>query len=86
MKEKILELRNLGFSYNEIAEKLNCSKGTISYHCSKLETNDERIKNNLKIKNKKQEKTSSFLLETDKTDEVIFSSAVISSSGIHLVK
>lgn len=71
MKKKILELRNLGFSYNEIAKKLNCSKGNISYHCSKLETNDEKIKNNLKIKNKKQEKTSSFLLETDKIDEVI---------------
>ena len=71
MKKKILELRNLGFSYNEIAKKLNCSKGTISYHCSKLETNDKKIKNNLKIKNKKQEKTSSFLLETDKINEVI---------------
>lgn len=71
MKEKILELRKLGFSYNEIVEKLNCSKSTISYHCSKLETNGEKIKNNLKIKNKKQEKTSSFLLETDKINEVI---------------
>jgi len=71
MKEKILELRKLGFSYSEIAEKLNCSKSTISYHCSKLETNDEKIKNNLKIKNKKQEKTNSFLLQTDKIDEVI---------------
>lgn len=71
MKEKILELRKLGFSYNEISKKLNCSKSTISYHCSKIEANDEKIKNNLKLKNKKQEKTDSFLLQTDKIDEVI---------------
>lgn len=71
MKEKILELRKLGFSYNEISKKLNCSKSTISYHCSKIETNDEKIKNNVKLKNKKQEKTDSFLLQTDKIDEVI---------------
>lgn len=71
MKEKILELRKLGLSYNEIAKKLNCSKSIISYHCSKLKTNDDKIKNNLKIKNKKQQKIESFLLDTDKIDEVI---------------
>jgi DNA invertase Pin-like site-specific DNA recombinase len=71
MKSQILELRKLGFSYNEISKKLNCSKSTISYHCSKLETNDEKIKNNVKLKNKKQEKKDSFLLETDKIDVVI---------------
>ena len=71
MKNEILELRKLGFSYNEIAKKLNCSKSTISYHCSKIENNDEKIKNNLIIKNKRQENKDSFLLETDKIDEVI---------------
>ena len=71
MKEKILELRKLGFSYNEIAKKLNCSISTISYHCSKIENNDDKIKNNLKIKNKRQEKNDSFLLETDKIAQVI---------------
>jgi len=71
MKEEILELRKLGFSYNEIAKKLNCSKSTISYHCSKIEDNDEKIKSNLNIKNKRQEKNDSFLLQTDKIDEVI---------------
>jgi IS30 family transposase len=40
MKNKIIELRKLGFSYNEISEKLNCSKSTISYHCNKYELND----------------------------------------------
>jgi len=31
-KQKILELRELGFSYNKISEIVGCSKGTISYH------------------------------------------------------
>lgn len=33
VKDKILELRQLGYSYLEIQKKLKCSKGTISYHC-----------------------------------------------------
>src|SRR5574343_70591 len=32
-KEKILELRSQGKTYNEIAKILNCSKSIISYHC-----------------------------------------------------
>jgi DNA invertase Pin-like site-specific DNA recombinase len=72
MKDKILELRKLGFSYNEISKRLNCSKSTISYHCSKIENNVEKIKVNTNIKNKKQEKKEkSFLLETEKADLVI---------------
>ena len=35
LKEKILELRDEGKSYNEIKKILGCSKGTISYHCGK---------------------------------------------------
>ena len=31
-RDKILSLRELGFSYNEIAEKLNCAKSTVHYH------------------------------------------------------
>ena len=34
MKEKILDLRNEGKSYNEISTILGCSKGVISYHCN----------------------------------------------------
>lgn len=33
MKEKILKLREEGKTYKEIKEELNCSKGTIAYHC-----------------------------------------------------
>src|ERR1035437_3416711 len=71
MKDKILELRKNGLSYNEISKRLGCSKGTISYHCSNLENNDIKIKSNLEIKNKKQTKEKSFLLETSKIVEVI---------------
>lgn len=63
MKDKIIQLRTMGLSYNKISEILGCSKSTISYHCKKLnlekpisEIDDEMIKNiqkdsiNLKIK------------------------------------
>jgi len=33
MKEEILKLRSEGKSYDEIKKILNCSKGTIAYHC-----------------------------------------------------
>ena len=46
MKEKIIELRSQGLSYNEISKLLNCSKGTISYHCSKLISNKKIKKDN----------------------------------------
>lgn len=32
IKEQIFELRNKGYSYSQIKEALNCSKGTIAYH------------------------------------------------------
>jgi 5-methylcytosine-specific restriction endonuclease McrA len=34
LREQILELHNNGKSYNAIANDLNCSKGTVSYHCN----------------------------------------------------
>ena len=33
VRDQILELRKLGYSYPEIQKQLKCSKGTISYHC-----------------------------------------------------
>ena len=35
LKDKILSLHKKGQSYREIQKKLQCSKGLISYHCSK---------------------------------------------------
>lgn len=40
LKEKIINLRKNGKSYNEIVEELNCSKSTVSYHCRKEMLND----------------------------------------------
>jgi DNA-binding CsgD family transcriptional regulator len=34
LKEEILILRKNGKNYNEICEILNCSKGTVAYHCN----------------------------------------------------
>lgn len=33
LKEPILNLRKLGYSYKEISEKLQCNKSTVSYYC-----------------------------------------------------
>ena len=71
MKEKIIELRKNGLSYNEISKRLNCSKSTVSYHCSKLVNNEEKIKDNVNIKNTKQKIDKSFLMEDVDIDIVI---------------
>jgi len=49
MKEKILELRKKGYSYNEIVEELKCAKSTVSYHLSKLEESKFRPKNEKEV-------------------------------------
>lgn len=43
-KKDILRLRKKGLSYRTIAKKLGCSKGTISYHCGKNQTEKKRVK------------------------------------------
>ena len=47
LKEKILLLRTEGKTYKDISSMLNCSKGTVSFHCSKLEENNSIIQNNI---------------------------------------
>jgi hypothetical protein len=44
LKENILKLRKEGFNYDEIKQQLNCSKGTISYHCEKNGMGGEFLK------------------------------------------
>lgn len=39
-KEKILQLRKDGKSYNEIVKLLNISKGVVSYHCKSMGINE----------------------------------------------
>lgn len=50
MKEKILELRKNGYSYNQIVEELKCAKSTVSYYCSNLEVSKYRSKTEDDIK------------------------------------
>ncbi len=40
LKLKIIKLRKEGLTYDEIGEKLKCSKGVISYHCRKSNLDD----------------------------------------------
>lgn len=44
VKQQILELRKLGYSYDKISKLLNCSKGTISYHCGDGQKNKTKIR------------------------------------------
>ncbi len=55
MKDKIIELRKAGLSFNQIVKELGCSKSTISYHCKNEGLSDigieklKRIKRGTKI-------------------------------------
>lgn len=64
---KILELRNQGFSYNAIQSKLQCSKGTISYHLGygQKDKNLNRTRKSRK-KHPYQYKLNNFLEKTKK--------------------
>jgi 5-methylcytosine-specific restriction endonuclease McrA len=50
MKEQILELRKQGLTYNQICNKVGCSKATVSYHCGEgqKEKNRKRTQNRRK--------------------------------------
>lgn len=69
LKEKIIYLRKKEYTYNQIIEELGCSKSTISYHCKELD--NSITDKNVKIKNKKQEKDRSFLIENIDIDLII---------------
>ena len=70
LKEKIIELRLKGYSYSEIKDELGCAKSSISYHCKNIDDMSIKIKNTI-IKNKKQEKNKSFLIEDIDISNVI---------------
>ena len=44
IKDDILRLRDEGFSYREIADKLQCSKSTINFHCKRHDKTDTGMK------------------------------------------
>ncbi|NBX98082.1 hypothetical protein EBQ81_04430 [bacterium] len=68
VKQQILELRKLGYSYDKIADKLNCSKGTISYHCGDGQKNKTRLRQikNRHFKNPLYNKIHTFLYKPKK--------------------
>jgi len=85
LKNKIIELNSKGFSYNQIQKKLNCSKGTISYHCgfgqkekSRIRVKKYRSQNKNILKNKvdsfnyrKNKKGNDLQYKDKKTKEIL---------------
>ena len=47
LKEKITNLRRQGKTYKEIHQELNCSRGTISHHCSKMRNHKNTVQKNI---------------------------------------
>lgn len=50
MKDKIIELRNKGFTYSQICKTLGCSKGTVAYWCNTT----TKYKNKIKCSDRKK--------------------------------
>jgi DNA-binding CsgD family transcriptional regulator len=50
-RDKVIELRKKGKTYNEISEELNISKSTIGYHCKRWNLNEIGL-GNKKLDNK----------------------------------
>jgi transposase len=44
LKNKVLALRTQGKSYREIQKELNCSRGTVNYHCKENDLTDIGMK------------------------------------------
>jgi DNA-binding CsgD family transcriptional regulator len=61
LKEKIFDLRGQGYSYNEITDKLKCSKSSVAYHCGKLGIANIGLQKN-KLLNKEIEKVKEFYI------------------------
>lgn len=79
-KEKILELRAKGFTYNQIKEELGCSKGTIAYHCG----------NNVKYKsyqrNLKNKRKNAKPLEITRIDYIKSAYGITGEEYFNLIK
>ena len=68
-KDKILELRSEGKSYNEIQDILGCSKSVISYHCGEDKTEKKRVlKRNKTEAHKLSRKVSAFKCRIARTN------------------
>ena len=72
LKEKIISLRMKGTSYRKIAKKLNCSRGTVSLHCSKLEGNKTIEKHNRKMLAFHQNESLNFSEKTIRIIKILY--------------
>jgi len=45
LESEIIDFRKKGLSYRQIETALNCSKGSVSYHCKKNDIVDTGMKN-----------------------------------------
>ena len=75
LKSKIIFLRLKGLTYSEIRNKLQCSKGVISYHCSNIPNNDDIKQKNIdKIDHSLKKEISSWDEKTKHLISILFSS------------
>ncbi len=77
IKNDIIKLRKEGKNYNDISKILNCSKGTISYHCKNIENNNDLSYLNKQRKNINQIKKCDIIdfgniPDDEKIKDVIF--------------
>jgi CRISPR/Cas system Type II protein with McrA/HNH and RuvC-like nuclease domain len=71
LKPQIIELREQGLSYNQIVDKLGCSKSTVSFHLGKGQKEKNRKRNaRFKKANPLSVKYSQFILETKAGNKV----------------
>ena len=78
-KNEIIKLRKDGLSYDEIKNKLGCSKSTISYHCKRLNINDIGLKKNIYLYKKADEIKEYYKTHTQKETAKYFN---ISESSV----
>jgi predicted transcriptional regulator len=67
LEVEIMTLREDGHSYNAIAKKLNCSKGTISYYCGE----GQKQKSKTRIQNRRKNTVISKRVENFQIDRKI---------------
>ena len=82
LKEKILELRSLGNTYNQIKNILGCSKGTISFHCGQGQKEKSRSRLAKRRKNNPLLKKLEHFQEVNKPNNYIESLSKITNKKI----
>lgn len=83
LSEKILELRNQGKTYNEIAKSLDCSKGTIAYYLDPMgKSKHDKLQKQRRLKQHPLKKKLEIFLGKTRASKKL----KVTSSNIKLVK